>query len=223
MRPMNGEPENFRKLSGSPPLPPRCVALTFDDGPGPQSADLARLLRQEKVPAMFFVLGENVPLHRGALDVIVDCGHGIALHGDEHKPFSSAAIAKQQLKRCRAKVRDYLGKAIWFRPPYGCGDFAVKGYCGPVGWDADGQDWEITFRQGQNVAGCVNMIVSRLQAINGGIVLLHDYVPASEMRQKNLSDSDLDLRVIEITSSLIARLRGEGFSFVGLDASVGST
>lgn len=220
---MNGDRENFRKLSGSPPIPPRCVALTFDDGPGPQSADLARLLRREKVPAMFFVLGESIPLHRGALDVIADCGHDIGLHGDEHKPFSSTAIAKKQLKLCRAKVREYLGKTIWFRPPYGAGDFAVRGYLGPVGWDADGEDWEITFRQGQTVADCVNTIASRLKRINGGIVLLHDYVPVLEMRQKNLSDSDLDLRVIEITSSLIARLRGEGFSFVSLDACAGST
>ena len=49
-----------RLLCGTPELPPHCVALTFDDGPGPRSAELARLLRDEGVPATFFVLGESV-------------------------------------------------------------------------------------------------------------------------------------------------------------------
>lgn len=49
-----------RLLCGTPELPPRCVALTFDDGPGPRSAELSRLLRDEGVPGTFFVLGESV-------------------------------------------------------------------------------------------------------------------------------------------------------------------
>jgi thioesterase domain-containing protein len=40
-----------RLLRGTPELPPNCVALTFDDGPGPRSAELARRLRDEGVPA----------------------------------------------------------------------------------------------------------------------------------------------------------------------------
>ena len=48
-----------RLLCGTPELPPDCVALTFDDGPGPRSAELARLLRDEGVPGTFFVLGRE--------------------------------------------------------------------------------------------------------------------------------------------------------------------
>jgi peptidoglycan/xylan/chitin deacetylase (PgdA/CDA1 family) len=40
-----------RLLCGTPELPPHSVALTFDDGPGPRSAELARVLRDEGVPA----------------------------------------------------------------------------------------------------------------------------------------------------------------------------
>ena len=46
--------EQSRLLCGTPELPPGCVALTFDDGPGPRSAELARLLRDEGVPGTFF-------------------------------------------------------------------------------------------------------------------------------------------------------------------------
>jgi peptidoglycan/xylan/chitin deacetylase (PgdA/CDA1 family) len=46
-------------LCGTPALPPHCVALTFDDGPGPRSAELSRMLRDKSVPGTFFVLGEG--------------------------------------------------------------------------------------------------------------------------------------------------------------------
>jgi peptidoglycan/xylan/chitin deacetylase (PgdA/CDA1 family) len=48
-----------RLLCGTPELPPHSVALTFDDGPGPRSAELAQLLRAEGVPGTFFVLREH--------------------------------------------------------------------------------------------------------------------------------------------------------------------
>ncbi|HXS63472.1 MAG TPA: polysaccharide deacetylase family protein, partial [Streptosporangiaceae bacterium] len=87
------EENGLRLLCGTPELPPRCVALTFDDGPGPRSAELARLLRGEGVPATFFVLGESVDSHREALDVYRDCGHVIGLHANKHRPFKSAEHA----------------------------------------------------------------------------------------------------------------------------------
>jgi peptidoglycan/xylan/chitin deacetylase (PgdA/CDA1 family) len=53
-----------RLLCGTPGLPPHTVALTFDDGPGPRTAELARLLREQGVPGTFFVLGESIERHR---------------------------------------------------------------------------------------------------------------------------------------------------------------
>ena len=89
-----------RLLCGTPELPPHCVALTFDDGPGPRSAELARLLRDEGVPGTFFVLGESLERHGDVLDTYRDCGHAIGLHGDRHRPFSSAEHAAGELGRC---------------------------------------------------------------------------------------------------------------------------
>jgi len=205
-----------RLLCGTPELPPGCVALTFDDGPGPRSAELARLLRDEGVPGTFFVLGESVERHGGALDTYRDCGHVIALHGDRHRPFSSAEHAAGELGRCAERVSGYLGGTAWFRPPYGMGDWPVPGFAGPVGWHAQGRDWDITYRHGQTVDACVEAIAQRLIRRDGGIVLLHDFAAATEFRPAGLTEADLDLRIIEITTSLIERLRGAGFSFVGL-------
>jgi peptidoglycan/xylan/chitin deacetylase (PgdA/CDA1 family) len=203
-------------LCGTPALPPGCVALTFDDGPGPHSAELSLMLRDEGVPATFFVLGESLERYGQALDVYRECGHVIALHGEFHRPFTSVRLAAHQLRRCRQRLDGYLDGTVWFRPPFGIGDQPVEGYAGPVGWHAHGRDWEITYRQGQTVAGCVDGIAGTLARSQGGIALLHDYAPYTEFTAGGLTEADLDLRIIEITSRLIGRLREHGFSFVGL-------
>jgi thioesterase domain-containing protein/peptidoglycan/xylan/chitin deacetylase (PgdA/CDA1 family) len=205
-----------RLLCGTPELPPHCVALTFDDGPGPRSAELARLLRDEGVPGTFFVLGESVARRGDVLDTYRDCGHVIGLHGDRHRPFSSAEHAAGELSRCAERIRGYLGGTAWFRPPYGMGDWPVPGFAGPVGWHAHGRDWDITYRHGQTVEACVDAIARRVIARGGGIVLLHDFAAATEFTPAGLTEADLDLRIIEITTLLIERLRGAGLSFAGL-------
>ena len=207
-----------RLLCGTPELPPHCVALTFDDGPGPRSAELARLLRDEGVPGTFFVLGESVARYGHVLDTYRDCGHAIGLHGDLHRPFRSAGHAAGELSRCAARLSGYLGETAWFRPPYGMGDWPVPGFAGPVGWHAQGRDWDITYRHGQTVDACVDAIAEQLIQRDGGIALLHDFAAATEFTPAGLTEDDLDLRIIEITALLIERLRGAGLSFAGLPA-----
>jgi thioesterase domain-containing protein/peptidoglycan/xylan/chitin deacetylase (PgdA/CDA1 family) len=205
-----------RLLRGTPELPPDCVALTFDDGPGPRSAELARLLRDEGVPGTFFVLGESLEQHAAVLDTYRECGHVIGLHGDRHRPFTSAGHATAELGRCAERINGRAGDALWFRPPYGMGDWLVPGFAGPVGWHAHGRDWDITYRHGQTVTGCVAAITEQILQRRGGIVLLHDFAAASEFRPSGLTEADLDLRIIEITTLLIERLRGAGMSFIDL-------
>jgi thioesterase domain-containing protein/peptidoglycan/xylan/chitin deacetylase (PgdA/CDA1 family) len=205
-----------RSLCGTPELPPHCVSLTFDDGPGPRSAELSRLLRDEGIPGTFFVLGESVERHAQVLDTYRDCGHVIGLHGDRHHPFRSAEHAGAELSRCAERISAHLTDPAWFRPPYGIGDWPVPGFAGPVGWHAQGRDWDITYRHGQTVRACVETITRNLVQRDGGIVLLHDFAAASEFTPAGLTEADLDLRIIEIVTSLIERLRGAGFSFVPL-------
>ena len=205
-----------RLLCGTPGLPPHTVALTFDDGPGPRTAELARLLREQGVPGTFFVLGESIERHRHALAVIRDCGHMIGLHGDRHRPFSSAEHAAKELTRCAGRISEYLSGTPWFRPPYGMGDWPVPGFAGPVGWHAQGQDWNIIYRHGQTVHACVDAIMQRLIERDGGIVLLHDFASATEFVPAGLTEEDLDLRIVEITALLIRRVREAGLSFTVL-------
>ena len=203
-------------LCGTPAIEPGFVSLTFDDGPGPESAQLARMLHGAGVPATFFVLGESLRMYGEALDTYRDCGHVIALHGERHVPFTTPGLAKAQLDRCRGRVRDRLGRTVWFRPPYGLADAPVPGYAGPVGWHASGEDWQITYREGQTVEGCVERVLEGLAASGGGIVLLHDFAPRSEFARRGLAEQDLDLRVLQVSELLVARLRDSGYSFTAL-------
>ena len=78
---------------------------------------------------------------------------------------------------------------------------------------SSGRDWDIAWRHGQTVDACVDAIAAGLARADGGIVLLHDFLPFSEFRPAGLAEEDLDLRIIEITRLLIERIRGAGFSF----------
>ena len=80
------------------------------------------------------------------------------------------------------------------------GDWPVPGFAGPVGWHAHGRDWDITYRHGQTVEACVEAITTDLIRRDGGIVLLHDFAAATEFTPAGLTEADLDLRIIEITT-----------------------
>jgi peptidoglycan/xylan/chitin deacetylase (PgdA/CDA1 family) len=113
-------------------------------------------------------------------------------------------------------VSGYLSGPVWYRPPYGIGDHPLPGYAGPVGWHAHGRDWDITYRQGQTVTGCVEQIMATLIQGAGGVVLLHDFAPRTEFLARRLTEGRLDLRVLEVVALLLSRLRESGFQLVGL-------
>ncbi|WP_240041357.1 polysaccharide deacetylase [Paenibacillus ginsengarvi] len=60
------------------------VFLTFDDGPSEHTGAVLDLLRQEDVPATFFVLGQNVSSHVELLGRMVREGHAVGNHTFDH-------------------------------------------------------------------------------------------------------------------------------------------
>src|SRR5690606_32118384 len=64
----------------------RVFALTYDDGPDPDSTPrVLDALRRHGAVATFFVLTEAARRHPDVLRRIVDEGHEIALHGSDHR------------------------------------------------------------------------------------------------------------------------------------------
>src|SRR4029079_3180630 len=75
-------------------LPDKTVSLTFDDGPGARTAELAEFLAGQGIRATFFINGKNVPGRQAAIDAVVGHGHLLANHTQNHLQLTKLASAK---------------------------------------------------------------------------------------------------------------------------------
>jgi len=96
-------------------------ALTFDDGPSPETTpQLLEVLARHRAHATFFLIGERVQAHPGLVRAITAAGHEIANHlmRDER----SALMPDDRFRRDLAEVNALLaphGPVRWFRPGSG--------------------------------------------------------------------------------------------------------
>ncbi len=157
---------------------PSEVALTFDDGPTPNSTPLILdVLERTHTPATFFVLGRYVSAFPYLLQREWADGFAIGYHSWDHPDMTtlSAASVQAQFANTMTTVRDAIGPSgcHWFwRPPYGSYNAYVVSQAQGFGlttvtWDVDPADWS---RPG------VQAIAARVLANvhPGAIVLMHD-------------------------------------------------
>ena len=149
------------------------VALTFDDGPDPDSTpQLLEILSRHRARATFFVLGRQAELYPRILHEIIDAGSEIANHSYSHPSFPTLSTLQRlaEIRNCERAVGKNCKK--YFRPPYGHARgltpfvASILGYT-TVGWSAEARDWEIADPE----------VIARGLADNvkpGSIVLLHD-------------------------------------------------
>ena len=62
----------------------KCVALTFDDGPGPYTDRLLQILKDNDAKATFFLIGNKVAANPAGAKRIADAGMEIGSHTWEH-------------------------------------------------------------------------------------------------------------------------------------------
>jgi peptidoglycan-N-acetylglucosamine deacetylase len=153
----------------------RDVALTFDDGPGPYTPSVLRVLESMHAPATFFIVGQQVPTFGGAVRSEVRHGFPVEDHTENHAWLIRLGAAGQysQIQDAAARLA-HLGVAYprMLRPPYGAFNATTVRTLARmrmlmVLWSVDPQDWR---RPG------VGAIVSNVlrNASPGSIVLLHD-------------------------------------------------
>lgn len=157
------------------PRRPRRVALTFDDGPGPQTGAILRILQRAHIHATFFELGVQVRLYPALVRRTLAEGHSIGNHTWDHRPMTSlsSATADSELSRTSAVIRRASRFATClFRPPGGAIDAAVAAAARhrqmlSVLWDVDPRDWA--------TPGADAIVANVLgHAHAGSIILLHD-------------------------------------------------
>ena len=63
----------------------RALYLTFDDGPGPYATErIVRVLRDQRVPATFFMIGRHVGLFPELARLVTRNGFGVGNHTQTH-------------------------------------------------------------------------------------------------------------------------------------------
>jgi peptidoglycan/xylan/chitin deacetylase (PgdA/CDA1 family)/glycosyltransferase involved in cell wall biosynthesis len=158
----------------------REVCLTFDDGPDPiGTARVLDVLREHRVKATFFVIGERAARHPELLRRMVDEGHVVGDHSFTHarpEVASSRAIA-EELGRSRALHLSLLGSASdLYRPPFGKVTAAKLARLWRAGrtvvlWNVDPKDFSA------DSAAVIGRFFARNPLRARDIVLLHDTQP----------------------------------------------
>jgi len=155
----------------------KVIAITFDDGPHPENTPrLLDMLKERKVRATFYVVGNMVKYNPDLLRRMIDEGHEIGNHTVTHNTLSrmSDDALLAELKAAHDQIIEASGvEPMTMRPPGG----AIKkdqkelvlrelGYP-TILWSVDPEDWK---RPGPSV------VTSRLVngASPGGILLVHD-------------------------------------------------
>ena len=153
------------------------IAMTFDDGPhGANTPRLLEMLKQRKIHATFFLVGQCVVEFPEIVKKIAADGHEIANHSWSHPQLSamSESAVRDQLQKTHDAIIAACGVTPKImRPPYGAftarqrawahGEWGYK--C--ILWDVDPLDWKV--RNSEHVK---NEILK--QAVPGSIILSHD-------------------------------------------------
>lgn len=153
-------------------------ALTFDDGPGPYTAQLLDTLAEHKVPATFFVIGPQVRRRPELIKRMLAEGHEVGNHSYSHTALRNRSPKAQQddLLKMDHLLRELGAKPRFVRPPFGFYDHntinVVKEMDGHiVMWTADSEDW----RNSENASDILaNMQMIYRGAPMRGVFLFHD-------------------------------------------------
>ena len=193
----------------------KCMALTFDDGPyPPYTGRLLDVLKEKKIRATFFLVGEQARLHPDLVRRMVDEGHTIGLHAFRHRDFLKLTEEEKEkdLQQGKEILQSITGKEpVYWRPPHGFRDSSVMKIASAkdlqvVNWSVIPRDWT-----GIDKQEIYNRVMYKAE--DGAIVLLHD------------GDSPLykasRQATVDAVGPLIDSLREKGYHLVSLEEYTG--
>jgi peptidoglycan-N-acetylglucosamine deacetylase len=180
----------------------KVIALTFDDGPWPEStAQVLNILKENNIKATFFVVGQNVKNYPDLVKRVIAEGHAIGNHTWHHwYHYMNQQAAAYEVDHTTDLIYKTTGvKTNLFRPPggimhNGVAAYARKNKYALIMWSSDSLDYSRL-----TVPKLINNVF-RL-AKPGGIVLMHD---GGGNRTKT----------VEALPEIITGFRKQGYSFV---------
>ncbi len=196
---------------------PGLLALTFDDGPDPRwTPAILDILKQEQVPATFFIIGKNGQANPELVRRIVNEGHELGNHTFTHPNLGEVPLklTELELNATQRLIESETGRSsVLFRPPYFGDAEADKpqevepailaqqlGYV-MVGLRIDPNDWQLPVTADQIIERTISRAEDSNPETRGEVILLHD------------SGGDRSATV-EALPRLIHELKARGFRFV---------
>ncbi|HTY35074.1 polysaccharide deacetylase family protein [Mycobacterium sp.] len=154
----------------------KCVALTFDDGPGPYTDRLLQVLKDADAKATFFLIGNKVAANPAGAKRVADAGMEFGNHTWEHPNMTT--IPPEDIAGQFSKTNDAIAAAtgrapsLW-RPAGGLSNDLVRQTAGKFGlaeilWDVIPFDWI----NDSNTAATRYMLMTYIKP--GSVVLFHD-------------------------------------------------
>ncbi len=178
------------------------VALTFDDGPAEHTTAILDILKREKIPATFFLIGKNIKRNEAVLQRMKAEGHSIGNHSFDHGfhfDWQSAAKMQEEIEHTNQIIEAITGNATnLFRPPYGVTNPNLakaihNSNMRSIGWSLRSKD---TVAKSE-----VKLLRKILRKVKpGDIILLHDRCSITAV----------------ILPELITTLKKRGFEFATL-------
>jgi peptidoglycan/xylan/chitin deacetylase (PgdA/CDA1 family) len=154
----------------------KCVALTFDDGPGPYTDRLLQILKDDDAKATFFLIGNKVAVDPAGAKRIADAGMEIGNHTWEHP--NMATIPPEDIAAQFSRANDAIAAATGrtptlYRPAGGLSTDAARQTAGRFGlaeilWDVISFDWA----NDSNTAATRYLLMTQIKP--GSVVLFHD-------------------------------------------------
>ena len=181
-------------------MPEKYVALTFDDGPWPETTEqLLDGLAERGAKATFFLIGEQLAGHEDTVRRMADEGHQVGSHTFTHMDLSRGDPAERlrEIAATDETLRALLGDGVyWLRPPWGflAPQTAAAVEVPMVYWSLDTEDWRRL-----DADAVAQDIIDH--ARDGDIILLHDPYATS----------------VEAALRAIDALTPQGYRFVTLE------
>ncbi|MEO8887182.1 MAG: glycosyltransferase, partial [Mucilaginibacter sp.] len=190
---------------------PKKVVLTFDDGPDPvYTPKILDILKREKVPAAFFVVGSMAEKNIEILRREYDEGYEIGNHTFFHPDVSAISLERVvlELNATRKLIESVTGRStILFRPPFNAdaepqtlaevipvAESRRQSYI-TIGESIDLWDWH----PGVTKDSILTWLKQRKD--NGSMILLHD------------AGGDTRQATVDALPEIIHYLKAQGFQF----------
>ena len=169
---------------GPPAQPKPVVYLTFDDGPDTNTPGYLDLLASHDIQGTFFITGRNALNFSETTNRILDEGHTIGNHTQNHGRLTRSSAASR-LGRAQESIRNVTGfTPTCYRPPFGITNQSVRDVAATLSltqewlWDVDTQDWQDHLTKEQVLANLTTTAGYDFEVgIEGPIVLMHDGGP----------------------------------------------